>query len=74
LRGVEIYVIAMPMLMAVIYMNREFPDFFSGMLNMQGLENGQCDATINVNGYTVTVIPLTATCRERNKKRTENVT
>ena len=32
---------------------------FSGMLDLQGIENGKCDAFFNIQNNIVTIIPLT---------------
>lgn len=45
-------------------MIKKIQNSFSGMLDLQGIGNGQCDAFFNMQDNIVTIIPLTNECRK----------
>ncbi|MCH5344794.1 MAG: hypothetical protein J1E64_12210 [Acetatifactor sp.] len=45
-------------------MTKKVQNSFSGMLDLQGIGNGQCDAFFNMQDNIVTIIPLTNECRK----------
>lgn len=45
-------------------MIKKVQNSFSGMLDLQGIGNGQCDAFFNMQDNIVTIIPLTNECRK----------
>lgn len=45
-------------------MTKKVQNSFSGMLDLQGIGTGQCDAFFNMQDNIVTIIPLTNECRE----------
>lgn len=45
-------------------MKKEIQNSFSGMLDLQGIGNGKCDAFFNIQDNIVTIIPLTNECRK----------